>query len=190
MRGFPLISARNLARKTASGSCLAAILNEWYDRAAVRPFHQSWNERRTYALVSIRRIFFQRSFSRQFCSTSHQRFIGTPFSNSIRIATGQRGVVTNSNVFWGALNLVVGYLLVYHVGEFHLRTIQDALTLGIGGLLMAIMLSRAFAPIYGGAKGQCIVRLPVLPERIVGALFVHWPAILTRVSPTSITRIF
>jgi hypothetical protein len=58
------------------------------------------------------------------------------------------------NVLWGAINLVVGYLLVYHVGEFHLRTMQDALTLGIGGLVMAIMLSRAFEPIYGGAKGR------------------------------------
>jgi hypothetical protein len=58
------------------------------------------------------------------------------------------------NVLWGALNLVIGYLLVYHVGEFHLRTIQDALTLGLGGLAMAVMLSRAFGPIYGVAKGS------------------------------------
>ena len=57
------------------------------------------------------------------------------------------------NVLWGALNLAVGYLLVYHVGEFHLRTIEDALTLGIGGLLTAIMLSRVFEPLYSSARG-------------------------------------
>jgi hypothetical protein len=56
------------------------------------------------------------------------------------------------NVFWGALNLVVGYLLAYHVGEFRLRNAQDALSLGAGGLLTAIMLSWAFGRIYGGAK--------------------------------------
>jgi hypothetical protein len=58
------------------------------------------------------------------------------------------------NVLWGGLNLVVGYLLVCHVGEFHIRNELDALVLGMGGLLMAIMLSRAFGRIYGGAKGS------------------------------------
>jgi hypothetical protein len=57
------------------------------------------------------------------------------------------------NVLWGALNLIIGYLLVYQVGEFHLRNKLNALVLGLGGLLTAIMLSRAFGRIYGGAKG-------------------------------------
>jgi hypothetical protein len=56
------------------------------------------------------------------------------------------------NVLWGAFNLVIGYLLVYHVGEFHLRNKLDALVLGIGGLVIGIMLSRAFGRIYGGAR--------------------------------------
>jgi hypothetical protein len=46
------------------------------------------------------------------------------------------------NVLWGTLNAAVGYLLVCHVGEFHVRLIPDALALGAGGLLMAVMLSR------------------------------------------------
>lgn len=52
------------------------------------------------------------------------------------------------NVLWGALNAVVGYFLVLHVGEFHVRNMADALVAGIGGLLMALMLARTFGRIY------------------------------------------
>jgi len=47
-------------------------------------------------------------------------------------------------------NLVVGYLLVCHVGEFHVRRIPDALVLGAGGLLMGIQLARWFGRAHGG----------------------------------------
>jgi len=49
------------------------------------------------------------------------------------------------NVLWGSLNLVFGYLLVFRVGAFDFRRTQDALVVGVGGLLMGIMLSRTFA---------------------------------------------
>ena len=51
------------------------------------------------------------------------------------------------NVLWGLLNALVGYLLLYHVGSFSLGSIQDMVVLGIGALLMALMLARAFAPL-------------------------------------------
>jgi hypothetical protein len=54
------------------------------------------------------------------------------------------------NVLWGTLNAAAGYLLVCHVGEFHLRRIPDALVLGVGGLLAAVMLARTFGRAYGG----------------------------------------
>ena len=47
------------------------------------------------------------------------------------------------NVLYGALNLAIGYLLVCHVGEFHIRSMPDVLVLGAGGLVLAIALSRA-----------------------------------------------
>lgn len=53
------------------------------------------------------------------------------------------------NVLWGTVNAVVGYLLVCHVGEFHIRSPLDVLVTGAGGLLMALMLSRAFGRLYG-----------------------------------------
>jgi len=52
------------------------------------------------------------------------------------------------NVLWGTANAVAGYFLVNHVGAFHVRSIPDALVTGAGGLLMAIMLSRAFGLLY------------------------------------------
>jgi len=54
------------------------------------------------------------------------------------------------NVLWGALNFVVGYLLVLHVGEFHGRNIIDAVVVGVGGLVMAMLLARNFGKVYGG----------------------------------------
>jgi hypothetical protein len=71
-------------------------------------------------------------------------------SHSIRFPTRQRTVLAEVNVLWGTLNAVVGYFLVCHVGEFYIHRIPDVLILGAGGLLMALMLSRAFGRIYGG----------------------------------------
>ncbi len=53
------------------------------------------------------------------------------------------------NVLWGTLNLIVGYLLVSRVGEFHIRQISDVAVLGVGGLAMAVMLARTFRHLYG-----------------------------------------
>ena len=55
------------------------------------------------------------------------------------------------NVLWGTLNAVVGYFLVSHVGEFHIRRIPNVLVLGAGGLVMAVMLSRTFGRLYSGS---------------------------------------
>lgn len=48
------------------------------------------------------------------------------------------------NVVWGTFNLLVGYLLIDHVGDFHFRSIRYALAAIAGALCMALMLARAF----------------------------------------------
>jgi hypothetical protein len=53
------------------------------------------------------------------------------------------------NVFWGAFNLVVGYLLVFRVGEFFIRDSWSVAALGVGGLVMAVMLAATFGKVYG-----------------------------------------
>jgi hypothetical protein len=54
------------------------------------------------------------------------------------------------NVLWGALNAVVGYLLVFHVGYFALHDIADVVIAGAGALLMGVMLSQAFGQVFSG----------------------------------------
>jgi hypothetical protein len=54
------------------------------------------------------------------------------------------------NVLWGIFNLFIGYLLVCRVGSFSLRRTRDVLVLGVGAVLMAVMLARAFAPVFAG----------------------------------------
>ena len=56
------------------------------------------------------------------------------------------------NVLYGAFNLGIGYLLVYHVGEFSIRRIPDALVLGAGGLLLAVLLSIALGNFNGSGQ--------------------------------------
>jgi hypothetical protein len=54
------------------------------------------------------------------------------------------------NVLWGAFNLVIGYLLVFRVGEFFIRETWSVLAVGAGGLVMAVMLAANFGKVYGG----------------------------------------
>jgi len=54
------------------------------------------------------------------------------------------------NVLWGLFNLLIGYLLVCRVGTFNLRKTRDVSVAGIGAVLMAVMLARAFAQVAAG----------------------------------------
>ena len=75
---------------------------------------------------------------------------GRPFPTPFASPPGEGQSSPTVNVLWGTLNLAVGYLLVCHVGEFHVRRIPDALVLGAGGMLMGIQLARWFGSVYGG----------------------------------------
>jgi len=52
------------------------------------------------------------------------------------------------NVLWGAFNFVVAYLLVFRVGDFHLRQASAALAFGAGALLMGFLLAKSFGRVY------------------------------------------
>jgi hypothetical protein len=75
---------------------------------------------------------------------------GRPFPTPFASPPGKGLSSPTFNVLWGSLNLVIEYLLVFRVGTFDFRRTQDALITGVGGLLMAIMLSRTFAGREGG----------------------------------------
>jgi hypothetical protein len=76
---------------------------------------------------------------------------GHPFPSPFASPPGQGESSAMVNVLWGSFNFVMAYLLIGRVGTFQLRRTRDVLIVGIGGLLMAVMLSRAFGRLYGGA---------------------------------------
>ena len=75
---------------------------------------------------------------------------GRPFPSPFASPPGQGESSALVNVLWGALNLIIAYLLIARVGAFDLRMTRDVLIVAAGGLLMAVMLSQAFGQIYGG----------------------------------------
>ena len=75
---------------------------------------------------------------------------GRPFPTPFAKPPGRGLSPAWVNVLWGLFNLVLSYLLVYQVGNFSLRSIQNVIVLGIGAVLMAVMLARAFAPLSVG----------------------------------------
>ena len=77
---------------------------------------------------------------------------GRPFPTPFAKPPGRGLSPSWLNVLRGLFNVLIGYLLVYRVGSFNLRSTTDVVVLGIGALLMAVMLARAFAPLYTEAK--------------------------------------
>ena len=75
---------------------------------------------------------------------------GRPFQSPFASPPGEGLSSSTVNVLWGLLNLAIGYVLVCRVGNFELRQTRHVVVLGLGVLLMAIMLSRAFGRFYGG----------------------------------------
>ncbi len=76
--------------------------------------------------------------------------LGRPFPSPFASPPGRGLSSPTINVVWGTVNLIIGYLLVCRVGEFHIRDLPDMIVFGFGGLLMALMLSRTFGRLYRG----------------------------------------
>jgi hypothetical protein len=75
---------------------------------------------------------------------------GHPFQSPFASPPGVGLSSATVNVLWGFFNLAVGYVLVGRVGTFDIRSTRHVLVLGLGVLLMALMLARAFGKFYGG----------------------------------------
>jgi hypothetical protein len=75
---------------------------------------------------------------------------GRPFQSPFAKPPGEGLSSSTVNVLWGLFNLAVAYLLICRVGSFSLLNTGQALTLGAGMLVMALMLARAFGRFHGG----------------------------------------
>jgi len=76
--------------------------------------------------------------------------MGRPFQSPFAKPRGAGLSSSTVNVLWGFFNLAVGYLLVCHVGDFDLRSIDDAIALGLGVLLLGLVTARLFGRFHGG----------------------------------------
>jgi hypothetical protein len=76
--------------------------------------------------------------------------MGQPFQSPFAKPPGQGLSSSTVNVLWGAFNIAVGYVLVFRVGTFDLRSTADILAAGSGAVAMALMLARAFGRFHGG----------------------------------------
>jgi hypothetical protein len=76
--------------------------------------------------------------------------MGRPFQSPFAKPPGEGLSTSTVNVLWGAFNIAVGYLLVCQVGDFDLRNSIDVIDAGLGALVMAVMLARAFGRFHGG----------------------------------------
>ena len=76
--------------------------------------------------------------------------MGRPFQSPFASPPGEGLSSSTVNVFWGFLNLVVGYLLICRVGDFDLHATGDVAVAGLGALLLSLMLARRFGRFNGG----------------------------------------
>ena len=54
------------------------------------------------------------------------------------------------NVIWGMINFIIGYALLFGVGNFSCGLSLDACSVGLGGLVIGIILAHHF----GGVRGN------------------------------------
>lgn len=75
---------------------------------------------------------------------------GEPFQSPFAKPSGVGLSSSTVNLLWGFFNLVVGYALVCHVGDFDLRNTADAISLGLGMLAIGLFSARHFGRFHGG----------------------------------------
>ena len=76
--------------------------------------------------------------------------LGRAFQTPFAKPPGQGLSSSTVNVLWGCANAVVAYLLLVHVGAFHLRLLRHVGAFGLGALLLSLSLARHFGQFHGG----------------------------------------
>jgi hypothetical protein len=76
--------------------------------------------------------------------------MGRPFQSPFAKPPGQGLSSSTVNVWWGFFNAAAGYLLVFRVGNFELKSTPDIAASGIGALLISLSSARHFGRFHGG----------------------------------------
>lgn len=103
-------------------------------------------------------VYLARFFAGAFLANAVPHFVsgvqGRRFPSPFASPPGKGESSPTVNVVWGTANTVVGYLLLYKVGDFALTSSRELFIAGLGGFLMALMLSRGFGQIYGSSPAD------------------------------------
>ncbi len=76
--------------------------------------------------------------------------MGRAFQSPFATPPGQGLSSSTLNVLWGFANIVLFYLLVWHVGAFDLRDPAQAAAFGLGMLVLGLFGARHFGRFHGG----------------------------------------
>jgi hypothetical protein len=76
--------------------------------------------------------------------------MGRPFQSPFAKPPGEGLSSSTINVFWGFLNLIVGYVLICRIGDFDLRATDQVAAAGLGALLLSTLMARRFGRFNGG----------------------------------------
>jgi len=79
---------------------------------------------------------------------------GRPFPSPFASPPGKGDSSPLVNVLWGAFNLGIGYLLVYHVATFAMWRASDVAVVGVGALVLALILGRGFGQVYAIRRAE------------------------------------
>lgn len=76
--------------------------------------------------------------------------MGRPFQSPFANPPGKGLSSSTVNVLWGFFNLALGYLLIFRVGQFDLRSTEQIVSMGLGMLLFGVMTAWNFGKLHGG----------------------------------------
>ncbi len=80
--------------------------------------------------------------------------MGKSFQSPFANPPGKGLSSSTINVLWGFFNIFIGYLLVYHVGDFTLKNTTDVTSFGIGAFLISLFSAQHFGRFNGGNEAR------------------------------------
>ncbi len=76
--------------------------------------------------------------------------MGRPFQSPFAKPPGEGLSSSTVNVWWGAFNAIVGYALIFHVGDFEIRNWLHFGAAALGALAIAVFSAKHFGRFHGG----------------------------------------
>jgi hypothetical protein len=76
--------------------------------------------------------------------------MGQAFQSPFAKPPGEGLSSSTVNIVWGVANLVLGYFLIWRVGDFDLRNGGHAAAFGLGILFLGLLTARHFGRFHGG----------------------------------------